>query len=89
MEAGTLRNICNLETRALRGVVIRGTNAGSRPNLRLGKADATGEETGASTRWNRRDTGSSIQGKIFRDNVGKLPWAAGTEYNLQRLSERG
>src|ERR1035437_4447522 len=44
LEAGTLRNICNLETRALRGVVIRGTNAGSRPNLRLGKADATGEE---------------------------------------------
>jgi hypothetical protein len=23
--------------------------------------------------------GSSIQGKTFRDNVGKLPWAAGTD----------
>lgn len=34
-------------------------------------------------------TGSSIQGKIFRDNVGKLPWAAGAEYNLQGLFERG
>jgi hypothetical protein len=34
-------------------------------------------------------TGSSIQGKIFRDNVGKLPWAAGAEYDLQRLFERG
>jgi len=30
----------------------------------------------------RRGTGSSIQGKILRDNVGKLPWAAGTAYNL-------
>ena len=26
---------------------------------------------------------ASIQGKILRDNVGKLPWAAGTAYNLQ------
>ena len=34
-------------------------------------------------------TGSSIQGKIFRDNVGKLPWAAGAEYDLQGLFERG
>jgi hypothetical protein len=34
-------------------------------------------------------TGSSIQGKIFRDNVGKLPWTAGAEYDLQRLFERG
>src|SRR5713101_738961 len=37
----------------------------------------------------RRGMGSSIQGKTFRDNVGKLPWAAGTAYNLQRLFERG
>ena len=55
----------------------------------LGKADDIGEETGKSTRWDRRGTGSSIQGKIFRDNVGKLPWAAGAEYNLQGLFERG
>src|SRR5262245_56000332 len=33
--------------------------------------------------------GSSIQGKILRHNVGKLPWAAGTGYNLQGLSKRG
>jgi hypothetical protein len=32
----------------------------------------------------RRGRGSSIQGKTFRDRVGKLPWAAGTAYNLQR-----
>ena len=72
-----------------REVVIRGVEAGSRPHLRWGKADDTGEETGKSTRWNRRGTGSSIQGKILRDNVGKLPWAAGTAYNLPGLFERG
>src|SRR5215467_5993043 len=55
----------------------------------LGKADDTVEETGASTRWYRRGRGSSIQGKILGDNVGKLPWAAGTAYNLPRLFERG
>jgi len=33
--------------------------------------------------------GSSIQGKILRDNVGKLPGAAGTAYNLPGLFERG
>ena len=73
----------------LREVVIRGTEAGSRLNLSLGKADDIVEETGESTRWDRRGTGSSIQGKILRDNVGKLPWAAGTGYNLPRLFERG
>jgi hypothetical protein len=36
-----------------------------------------------------RGTGSSIQGKILRGNVGKLPWAAGTAYNLPGLFERG
>src|SRR6266566_4985354 len=65
------------------------SDAGSRPHLRWGKADDTGEATGTSTRWDRRGTGSSIQGKIFRDNVGKLPWAAGAADNLQGLFERG
>src|SRR5215831_12330741 len=55
----------------------------------LGKADDTVEETGESTRWYRRGRGSSIQGKTVGDNVGKLPWAAGTGYNLQGLSKRG
>jgi hypothetical protein len=59
------------------------------PHPSVGKADDAVEETGASTRWYRRGMGSSIQGKILRDNVGKLPWAAGTGYNLQGLSERG
>jgi hypothetical protein len=27
--------------------------------------------------------------KDSQNNVGKLPWAAGTGYNLQGLSERG
>ncbi len=89
MEAGTLRNICSHENTGPRVVVSRGREAGSRPHLRWGKADDTGEETGTRTRWDRRGTGSSIQGKIFRDNVGKLPWAAGAEYNLQGLFERG
>jgi len=35
---------------SLREVVIRGINADCRPNLRLGKADDTVEETGESTR---------------------------------------
>jgi len=42
-----------------------------------------------STRWYRRGRGSSIQGQTVGDNVGKLPWAAGTGNNLQGLSERG
>jgi hypothetical protein len=54
-----------------------------------GKADATEEETGKGTLWNRRGMGSSIQGKIHRDNVGKNPLAAGAGSNLQRLLERG
>src|SRR6476660_6617101 len=37
----------------------------------------------------RRGTGASIRGKMLRDNVGKLPWAAGTAYNLQGPFERG
>jgi hypothetical protein len=49
LEAGTLRNICILET-ILREVVMRRPNAESRPNSRLGKADDTVEETGKSTR---------------------------------------
>ena len=55
----------------------------------LGKADDTVEVTGASTRWYRRGRGSSIHGQTVGDNVGKLPWAAGTGYNLQGLSKRG
>jgi hypothetical protein len=37
----------------------------------------------------RRGRGSSIQGKVLGNNVGKLPWAAGTGNNLQGLSKRG
>jgi hypothetical protein len=63
--------------------------AGSRLHLCWGKADDTGEETGKRTRWDRRGYGIQHPGKDFQNNVGKLPWAAGAEYNLQRLSERG
>ena len=55
----------------------------------LGKADDLGEETGTSTRWDRRGRGPGIWGKICRDRVGKNPLAAGAGSNLQRLSERG
>ena len=88
MEAGTLRNICILETQPARSRDSR-KEAGSRPHLLWGKADDTAEETGKGTLWDRRGTGSSIQGKILGDNVGKLPWAAGAEYNLQGLFEQG
>jgi hypothetical protein len=37
----------------------------------------------------RRGRGSSIQEQTVGHNVGKLPWAAGTGYNLQGLSKRG
>ena len=37
----------------------------------------------------RRDRGPGTQGRIHRDNVGKVPLAAGAGSNLQRLLERG
>ena len=37
----------------------------------------------------RRDRGPGTQGRIHRDNVGKVPLAAGAGRNLQRLLERG
>jgi hypothetical protein len=55
----------------------------------LGKADDIGEETGTSTRWDRRGRGPGIWGKICRDRVGKNPLAAGAGSNLQRLSDQG
>jgi len=37
----------------------------------------------------RRGTGPGIWGRIRRDNVGRIPVAAGAGSNLQRLHERG
>jgi hypothetical protein len=54
----------------------------------VGKADDTAEETGKCTLWDRRGIGSSIQGKILGDNVGKIPLAAGAGSNQLRLLER-
>jgi hypothetical protein len=54
-----------------------------------GKADDGEEETGRCTPRNRRDRGPGTQGRIHRDNVGKVPPAAGAGSNLQRLHERG
>jgi hypothetical protein len=64
-------------------------HAGSRPILFLGKADDAGEETGKCTMRYRRGRGPSIPGRIRRDNVGKIPLAAGSGHNLQRLLKRG
>ena len=36
-----------------------------------------------------RGTGPGIWGRIRRDNVGRIPVAAGAGSNLQRLHERG
>jgi len=42
-----------------------------------GKADDVEEETGMCTPRDRRDRGPGTQGRIHRDNVGKVPPAAG------------
>jgi len=65
------------------------TIRGKPTQLLVGKADDTAEETGKSTLWDRRGMGSSIQGKILGDNVGKARRAAGTGDNLRRLLQRG
>ena len=54
-----------------------------------GKADDVEEETGRCTPRDRRDRGPGTPGRIRRDNVGKVPPAAGAGSNLQRLLERG
>ena len=46
-----------------------------------GKADDVEEETGRCTPRNRRDRGPGTQGRIHRDNVGKVPPAAGAGSN--------
>jgi hypothetical protein len=60
--------------------------AGSRPKRLVGKAADTDEETGRCSLWYRRGTGSSISGKIFRNNVGKNPLAAGVVATCQDSS---
>jgi len=43
----------------------------------LGKADDIGEETGTSTRWDRRGRGPGIWGKICRIESGRARWQQG------------
>src|SRR6476646_1068908 len=64
-------------------------SCGKPTHFPLGKADGIVEETGASTRCTAGVGESSIQEQTVGDNVGKLPWAAGTGYNLQGLFKRG
>ncbi|PYX78027.1 MAG: hypothetical protein DMG70_33095 [Acidobacteria bacterium] len=54
-----------------------------------GKADDVEEETGRGTPRYRRDRGPGTQGRIHRDNVGKVPSVAGAGSNLHKLLERG
>jgi hypothetical protein len=51
--------------------------AGSRPKRLVGKAADTDEETGTRSLWDRRGTGSSISGKIFRITSGRTHWQQG------------
>jgi hypothetical protein len=54
-----------------------------------GKADDAEEETGMCTPRNRRGRGPGTQGRIHRENVRKVPPAAGAGIYLQRFLERG
>jgi len=69
--------------------VVSRLEAGSQSSAAQGKADDTDEETGTSSLWDRRGMGPGIRGKIRRNNVGKVPPAAGADGNLHRLLERG
>ena len=60
--------------------------AGSRPKRLLGKAADTDEETGICSLWDRRGTGSSISGKIFRITSGRSRWQQGLEATCQDSS---
>src|SRR5713101_8201559 len=72
-----------------RGKVAFADKNGKPTHSVLGKADDIEEETGKSTRWDRRGRGQGIWGQICRDRVGKMPLAAGAGSNLARLLERG
>jgi hypothetical protein len=60
--------------------------AGSRPKRLLGKAADTDEETGICSLWDRRGTGSSISGKIFRITSGRSRWQQGLVATCQDSS---
>src|SRR5580692_6457163 len=47
--------------------------AGSRPNLLLGKADDTKEETGKCTSWDSRGRDQTSEERYADNNVGKVP----------------
>ena len=68
---------------------MTGTVREADPDSVRGKADDVEEETGRCTPRDRRDRGPGTQGRIHRDNVGKVPLVAGAGSNLQRLLARG
>src|SRR5262249_61720818 len=55
----------------------------------LGKADDIGEETGKSTRWDRRGRGPGIWGKICRIESEEPAGSRGWEEPAENLGPRG
>jgi hypothetical protein len=80
LEAGTSRNICNLETRPYEKSLFVGKTREADPFFAWGRP---------MTSWKKQVRAKGVppgygiqhprkEGKILRDNVGKLPGAAGT-----------
>ena len=88
MEAGTLRNTCSLEMSLREKSSFAGRRGKPTHILPWGRpmtpwkkqARAHGVPPGYGVQHPRNDS---------QNNVGKLPRAAGTGYNLQGLSKRG
>src|SRR5262245_40388931 len=72
--------------RGLREVVIRRTDAGSRPVNHLGKADDTVEETGESTRCTAGVGDPASKERFSEITSGSCRGQQGTGNNLQGLS---
>ena len=73
----------------LREVVIRRTDAESRPTFPVGKADDIVEETGESTRCTAGVRDPASKERFSEITSGSSRGAAGTAYNLPGLFERG
>ena len=85
---GNLRPYRDASKEGLREVVIRRIDAGSRPMSLWGRPMTPWKE---QVQAHGVPPGHGIQHprKGSQNNVGKLPWAAGTGNNLQGLSKRG
>jgi len=68
---------CLQPRKIARGKVAFAEQTGSRPFSAFGKADDLEEETGKSTRGDRRGRGPGIWGKICRIESGRCRWQQG------------